>query len=223
MAYYGMCRERVRFFPNTVDVHGIAARVDELRGDRAAIRRSLGVESAFAALFVGRLIAAKAPLELLEAYRRVCERRSDCALLIVGDGELEGELREGIAEHGLRGARLLGFRQGEELLAVYAAADLFVLPSRQEPWGVVVNEAAAAGLPLLVSDAVGAGRDLVEPGGNGEVVGAGDVDGLTERWLALLDSGRLEEMGARSRAIVSHWDYDFAIGEFRAAAREALG
>lgn len=223
LAHYGMARDRMRFFPNTTDVHSIAARVDALRGERDEIKAQLGVTRPRMAMFVGRLIPAKAPLEMLEAFLRVSRSRSDWALAVVGDGELEGAMRQYVEERGLDGVHLLGFRQDDALLRVYAAADLFVLPSRQEPWAVVVNEAAAAGLPLLLSDAVGAAADLLEPGENGEIFSAVDVDEMTAAWLALSKRQDLDRMGERSREIVLSWDYDFAISELKNALLSEFG
>ncbi|MFH0964902.1 MAG: glycosyltransferase family 4 protein [Planctomycetota bacterium] len=222
LVHYGVPRDRVWFLPNTTDVHGIAARVDALRGRRDAVRGALGIDRKFAAIFVGRLIPAKAPLDLLDAYQELRLARDDCALVIVGDGELEGELKRRIAQEGLAGAVLCGFKEGEELLGLYAAADLFILPSKQEPWGVVVNEAAAAGLPLLVSDAVGAGTDLVRSGENGVIFRAGDVRELARLWEGMLAREDLAAMGVESRRIVERWDYDFAVREFRAGVRSVL-
>ena len=223
LEHYGLARDRMRFFANTTDIAGIAARVDALRERRDEIRAQLGVTKPRLAVFVGRLIPAKAPLEMLEAFERVSRSRADWALAVVGDGDLEGEMRQRVEERGLEGVHFLGFRQDEALLEVYAAADLFVLASRQEPWGVVVNEAAAAGLPLLLSDAVGAGADLLKPGVNGEVFPAVDVDQMTSAWLALSEREDLGRMGVRSREIVWTWNYDFAIDELKSALRSEFG
>jgi len=223
LEHYGLARDRMRFFPNTTDISGIATRVDALRERRDEIRAELGVTKPRLAVFVGRLIAAKAPLEMLEAFERVSRSCGDWALGVVGDGGLEGAMRRRVEERGLEGVHFLGFRQDDALLAVYAAADLFVLASRQEPWGVVVNEAAAAGLPLLLSDAVGAAADLLKPGENGEVFSAVDIDQMASVWLTLSQRKDLGRMGVRSREIVRTWDYDFAIDEFKSALRSEFG
>ena len=76
--------------------------------------------------------------------------------------------------------------------AIFAAADAFVLPSRHDGWGVVVNEALGAGLPIIVSDRVGA-RDLVQHGGNGFITSVGDIDGLAGALLKLAQSEELRK------------------------------
>ena len=119
--------------------------------------------------------------------------------------------------------RFLGFRGRDELAELYACADVFCLPSLHEPWGVVVNEAAACGLPLVVSDRVGAGRDLVAAGENGMIVGAGDVEGLSRALRDLLCApAALGAMGRASRSLARDWGYDRALGEFRAAVDCAM-
>jgi glycosyltransferase involved in cell wall biosynthesis len=106
----------------------------------------------------------------------------------------------------------------DELARRYVAADVFALLSRHEPWGVVVNEAAASGLPLVLSDRVGAARDLLRDGENGFVVPADDVAAATRALRRLADDDELRRrMGARSRELVRGWDYDASVDAFLAA------
>jgi glycosyltransferase involved in cell wall biosynthesis len=99
----------------------------------------------------------------------------------------------------------LGFQQPASIPEVFAGADIFVLPSRHDGWGVVVNEALGAGLPIIVSDCVGA-RDLVEDGRNGFVTRAGDADGLVAALLKLAQSAELRKsMGQASAARAVQW------------------
>ena len=115
--------------------------------------------------------------------------------------------------------RFLGFRNQSELPALYDLCDLFVLPSRFEPWGLVVNEVMNASRPVLVSDHVGAAPDLVTDGENGFVYPSGDVAALTSRLSQVLKSPALRaRMGERSLKRISAWD--FTAG--RAGLLEAL-
>ena len=98
-----------------------------------------------------------------------------------------------------------GWRSGESLLETYAATDIFVLLSRREPWGIVVNEAAACGLPLVLTDTVGAAADLLVPGENGELVQSGDLDGQALRshaWPKTTRCARATGALARARGAV---------------------
>ena len=112
-------------------------------------------------------------------------------------------------------AILLGFRNQSELPAIYAAADVLVLPSdRQETWGLVINEAMAAGLPVIASDAVGCVPDLITPGERGDRFPPGDIDALAAALRALLDDPtRGPRMSAGASARVSEYS----------AARAAAG
>jgi glycosyltransferase involved in cell wall biosynthesis len=94
--------------------------------------------------------------------------------------------------------------------------------SRHEPWGVVVNEAAASGLPLVLSDRVGAAHDLLVDGENGFVVPADDVDATAAALKRLADDPELRRsMGTRSRELVRGWGYEPSVESFVAAVREA--
>ncbi len=110
----------------------------------------------------------------------------------------------------------------DELAQIYVDADIFALLSRHEPWGVVVNEAAASGLPLVLSDQVGAAADLVRDGENGFIVPDGDVPAAAAALRTLAaDSELRARMGTRSREIAQDWGYEPSVDNFVAAVREA--
>jgi len=221
--HYGARTDRITIFPNTIDVPAYGAAAERLRTRRTEIRRGLGIaEDAIVVAHVGRLIAVKGPDETLEAVaaaRRLTARRIH--LLLVGDGELRPGLEQRAAALDLP-VTFTGFRQGESLLECYAATDVFALFSRRETWGIVVNEAAAFGLPLVLTSAVGAGADLLRPGENGEVVASGDLAGQARALAALADDDELRSRyGRRSRELVEPWGYDPSVESFAAAIRTA--
>jgi glycosyltransferase involved in cell wall biosynthesis len=127
-------------------------------------------------------------------------------------------LRGACGEAGVRLDVVTGGLSEEELARRYVGADVFALLSRHEPWGVVVNEAAASGLPLVLSDRVGAAYDLLRDGENGFLVPANDVAAAADalRQLAA-DSDLRRRMGARSRELVRAWSYDSSVEAFLAA------
>jgi len=101
---------------------------------------------------------------------------------------------------------------------------VFALLSEREPWAVVVNEAAACGLPLVLSDRVGAAHDLLRDRENGFLVGAGDVDAASTALRRLAADPTLRHAyGARSRELAQDWGYGPSVAGFLAAVREAVG
>jgi glycosyltransferase involved in cell wall biosynthesis len=126
------------------------------------------------------------------------------------------------AEAGVTLETVAGGATEEELAQRYVDADVFALLSRHETWGVVVNEAAASGLPLVLSDRVGAAHDLLRDGENGFLVPADDVPAAAAAFRKLADDPVLRErMGARSRELVQAWGYEPSVESFVAAVREA--
>ena len=168
-----------------------------------------------------RFIQKKNLEKLVDAYARyrtLTQSRS-WDLVILGDGPLREHIERrchvlGVMEH----VKLPGFRQYRELPAWYAIAEAFVLPSTSEQWGLVVNEAMAAGLPVIVSNRCGCAPDLVYDGFNGFSFEPHDVTGLAEILRRFTD-GEVNRgaMGRASQNIVSHWGLErFSRGVQRA-------
>jgi glycosyltransferase involved in cell wall biosynthesis len=131
-------------------------------------------------------------------------------------------LEAACAQAGVRLDMVVGGLSEEQLAQRYVDADVFALLSRQETWGVVVNEAAASGLPLVLSDRVGAAYDLLRDGENGFLVPADDVEAAAEALRRLAADPELRRrMGARSRELVAAWGYDPSVESFVEAVREA--
>jgi glycosyltransferase involved in cell wall biosynthesis len=166
----------------------------------SASKAGLGLGSQRVTLFVGYFTPRKGAKFLLSAFQRVAG--PDDVLALVGSGPQEPELRA------LAGSdsRILfpGYFDGADKSSWYAAADVFVLPTLHDPWGVVANEAMHFGLPVVTTDAAGCTPDLVRPGVNGLVVPAGNDAALGHALGHLLNDADLRhKMGARSRAIIS--------------------
>ena len=211
----GADSERVRVFANTVDVPAWEARADRLRERRSELREALGIRNDdVAVVSVGRLAREKG----FDTLLRAAAGDERLTVLIAG----EGPEREALTRLGGR-VRLLGDLDEERLAEAYAAADVFALLSLHEPWGVVVNEAAASGLPLVLSDRVGAAYDLLRDGENGFLVPAGAVAAAATALRRLADDPKLRRrMGARSRELVREWGYGPSVENFVAAVRDAV-
>lgn len=218
----GAPASRVRVFANTIDVEEWSERAGALASRRPELRRALGVaEDDVVVLSVARLWPEKGHDTLIRAVAAAGDPR--LALVIAGEGP-ERDRLGGLARE--LGVRLVfaGDVPHERVIEAYCAADVFALLSNEEPWAVVVNEAAACGLPLVLSDRVGAAYDLLRDGENGALVPIGDVDSAAAALRRLADD-RDHRMAAgdRSREIARGWGYGPSVENFVTAVREAVG
>ena len=217
----GAAPEHVRVFANTIDVEGFGARVDGLASQRPALRDGLGAApDDVVVLSVARLAPEKGLDVLVHAVAEAGDPR--ILLVVAGEGPERERLRD-LAD--VRGVRLVlaGDLEWERIVEAYAAADVFALLSAREPWAVVVNEAAACGLPLVLSERVGAAHDLLRDGENGFLVAAGDVDAASAALRRLAaDADLRRAQGARSRELAQDWGYGPSVEGFLAAVREAV-
>ncbi len=213
---------RITLFANTVDVEGFAGRAEALAPHRDAMRAEIGLGSDdVAVLSVARLAPEKGIDTLVEAVAAAGDPR--LVLVLAGTGREEARL---VARADRLGIRLLRVRDvpWERIVERFVLGDVFALLSTNETWGVVVNEAAACGLPLLLSDRVGAAHDLLEEGRNGMLVPAGDAAAAGEalRQLAA-DPGRRRAMGVASRELMREWGYEPSIANLVRVARRVAG
>jgi glycosyltransferase involved in cell wall biosynthesis len=170
-------------------------------------------------LYAAKFIVQKGPDHLLEAVRRLKAVSSQpFTLLMAGSGELEPKLRAMCAEGSLDNVFFSGFINQSQLPYLYAASDIFVLPSEQEPWGLAVNEAMCAGLPIVISREVGCVDDLVQDGVNGYTVTAGDVEELGRALRRLIEDEPLRRrLGQASLARIREWGYPQCLAGIRSA------
>ena len=216
----GLPPERMRVFAVTIDVDAFGQQADQLRPQRAELRRRLGIGTDdVAVLSVARLSPEKGLDTLIRAVAEAGHARLLVAL--AGRGPERNAL-EGLAESlGVR-LVLLGDMPWEQMIEAYVAADAFALLSEREPWCVVVNEAEACGLPVVLSDRVGAAADLLRDGENGFLVPAGDVTAAAAAVRRLEDPELRARFGARSRELVSGWGYEPSVEALLEACREAI-
>jgi glycosyltransferase involved in cell wall biosynthesis len=220
---YGAQEDSVFFFPNTPDTAALSAEAMRRRPERDLLRAKLGAGAGPVVLFVARLIGVKRCDLLLKAARVLAVRGVGTQLWIAGDGPERDLLERTAHENGLPNVRFLGNVDSAELPGVYAAADVFVLPSDHEPWGAVVCEAAACALPLVLSDRVGAAPDTVTDGENGYCFAAGDPMALAEALERLLeDPEQRLRMGARSMERAKGFAHEHLVRQFLLALDRAL-
>jgi glycosyltransferase involved in cell wall biosynthesis len=200
----GIAEDRIILTPYTVENNWWLAEADKV--DRREIRAAWGVPfDAVVVLFCAKLQPWKRPRDLLRAFAQAGVPHA--YLVYVGEGpmraELESEARAlRIADH----VRFLGFVNQSGLPAVYCSAEVLVLPSEYDAFGVVVNEAMLCGCPVIVSDRVGARFDLVREGETGFVFTMGDVGALSVLLREALESPeRLKRVGEAARERMATW------------------
>lgn len=202
-AYYasmGARPDQIVWAPYSVDDTGFAAGGAEGRGTRVERLTSLGLDPAHpVVLFGGKLIPRKRPEDVVHAVDRLDR---DVSLVMIGDGELRDTIADLAAVRPR--VRSIGFVNQREIAQWFGVADLFVVPSERETWGLVVNEAMAAGAVPIVSDAVGCAPDLVA-GGAGGIFPVGDVEALAECMSTLLETDRLAAARLEAAARVQRY------------------
>jgi glycosyltransferase involved in cell wall biosynthesis len=169
------------------------------------------------------MMEAKRPDLAVAAFARIADDRPDWDLVMMGDGALRAQIEASVPER-LR-SRVLWtgfFESGEDVAGLYANCDALMLPSDHEPWGVVVVEAAAAGLAIVASEMVGAAPELVKDGINGAVFPKGDVQALADALLRVTSPDRIDDAKRQSRAVLHDWLSECdPVAAFRAALCES--
>ena len=204
----GMSKERIFLGYDAVDNAYFREQAAIVRADGDRLRTRYGLPPRFF-LVCCRFIAVKNLRRLIDAYVIYRHRAGTAAwgLVLLGDGPERAALEEqarasGMQEH----IHFHGFRQYGELPVYYGLADTFVHVSTVEPWGLVVNEALASGLPVIVSRRCGSAEDLVSDGVDGFLVDPYDVEQIAEK-MNTMASGAVDRaaMGRAGREIVEHW------------------
>ena len=216
---YGVTDERMVLMPYCVDNEFFfaARKADPAIGERTRERLGIGPSDPVI-LFVGKLIERKRPADLLCAYESLLGAHPRATLVFVGDGAQRDDLAADARRRNLNRVHFVGFKNRTEISAYYACADLLVLPSIHDPWGLVVNEAMCFSLPVVASSLVGAIGDLIREGENGLSFPAGNVDKLVGCLRKLLDDPGLRgRMGARSEHMIREWGYAECIAGIKTA------
>jgi glycosyltransferase involved in cell wall biosynthesis len=218
----GVDPDRISLFADTIDPARFGSESDRLAARRDELRAEAGLAAEdVAVLSVARLAPEKGHDTLIAAAALLAD--PTVGVLLAGSGP-ERERLEALA--GELGTRLVVLPElpWERVVERYAIADVFALLSRHEPWGVAVNEAAACGLPLLLSDRVGAAYDLLEDGRNGALVPADDPHAAADALEQLVaDPVRRRRAGEASRELMRGWGYEPSIENLVRVARRVAG
>lgn len=179
------------------------------------LRKTLGLEGKTVFLYVGRLVKIKGIDLLIDAFRQLTQKRSDVGLLIVGNGEERESLEARAAMCPPGSVAFVGRVDYQELPLYIGCGDVLVVPSWKEPWGLVINEGMACGLPVIASQECGGAVDLVRDNENGICLSELNVSYLYGAMEQLADSAtRRLRMGRRSEEIIAPWTYEESVSGF---------
>lgn len=214
---WGAPREKVFLFPNVPEIRPRRQGVGTVEDSKKIV-----THSAFPSLlFVGRLIPIKNVETLLKAFKTVKLFRPQAQLVIAGGGPSEKKLRHLTRALELEAVTFLGFVSQDELLELYSSADLLLLPTLYETFGVVVLEALSVGTPVIISENVGS-RDVIKEGVNGYVLPPTDHAMWAQTIIEATAKSRLSSLKRGVEKVGVTWTYDFCIKNFRDAATVAM-
>lgn len=226
VASLGMPQDRIFRGWDIVDNDFYRVRSDAARANATQLRTDLQLPERYF-ISVSRFVEMKNVERLVEAYAsyRKAAGAKAWKFLLIGDGPLRPKVIELQQRFNLGSDLILpGWKQTPELPAYYGLAGTFVLASTREPWGLVVNEAMASGLPVLISNRCGCSKDLVSEGRNGFTFDPLDVAGLAALMarVAEADPNIRNSMGEASRRIIAEWSPEVWAENLSSASRLAL-
>lgn len=208
--HYKVPESKLFFCPCAVDNSFWQKQAEELKDKKIELKRNLGIPDNYPViLFVAKLMPTKRPMDLLQAYKVLCNQHIKTSLIFLGDGQEAENLKNYVHNRNLKDVYFTGFKNQSELPLFYSIADVFVLPSEWDRSPKVVNEAMNFGLPIITTNGVGTAPDLIENGENGFIYPVGDVKALIDCLKKILTNQKIaEKMGEKSFNIVAKWSFE---------------
>lgn len=207
LVHYGVPDEKIFLFPYAVDNDRFSLESRQAGENRLQLRKVWGLPpNAVVFIAVIKFVPREGVLDLLSAFARVRRVEPNAVLLLVGDGPQRQAVEKMMVNEHLTNVVWVGYQPYSQLPILYGISDVFIHPPHEECWGVSVNEAMACGLPLILSDMVGSGADLLD--GNGLSYEAGNIEELTDCIANLARNQELRiKMGKRSLEIIEKWSF----------------
>lgn len=200
--------ESMTIIPCVPDIAKMFLMSNDIRGRTKELKREKGLENKFVLLFVGRFVENKGIREILQATKGIAETAPDVTLVVIGYGPLEILVRDEAKRMG-ETIRIVGFVDDKSLYEYYSIADLHIMPSWDEPYGVVCPEALSFGLPSIVTDTSGC-IDLIVEGVNGSIIKPHDPKGIEISVLRVYkDRGLHSQMRVQARKSVERLTMDY--------------
>jgi len=192
------------FAPHAIDNQRFSEKNDRRKEIANRKRKELGLkETDIVYLFIGKFEAKKAPLDIIKLASKI--QNPKIKFLFVGNGELEQEMKSTAREN----CFFMNFQNQQAMPIIYRMGDCLILPSHGpgETWGLVVNEAMACGLSVIVSNKVGCASDLIAENINGFIFQKGSIDILL-KLIKNLDKKKLEILGKNAKKKIKNWNYE---------------
>lgn len=217
---YHIPDEKIFLAPYAVNNEFFLGDSERYKDQKSQLKKDLGIAPDLPVILcVASFVAKKRQQDLIQAMNLL---NGPAQLILVGHGPLLDEIKAYCSLH-YSNTILPGFINQSHLTKFYAVADIFVLPSLWEEFGLVVNEAMCAGLPVITSNTVAASKDLIIEGANGFTFPPGDASALAEKLNILLDDQGLRQIfGQRSLDIIQTWNYQRTITGIKNALDYAL-
>ncbi len=221
--HYGAKPDRIFFVPHAVDPELFSASANSTSSMHTGLRGEFQLDSSRTAfLYVGKFTRGKRPMDFVRGIDMTARSGAPVMGLMVGDGPMKPVCEAYARENGIP-IRFTGFINQSRMAAAYLAADALVVPSAAETWGVTVSEAMACGRPCIVSDRVGSGPDLVEPGKTGASYPVGDIDTLSSLLAAFAQEPlKLRQMGESARLKIDGYSVPAAVDGVMEALKNVL-
>jgi len=207
--YLGIPDKKIFRVPYSVDNNRFRQRSSVAKADIVKLRFEYGIPADdVVVLFASKFMGRKNPMVVVQAAEMLVRQGLSFTLVLAGSGEQERELKEAVAAAKLTNVVFLGFINQSALPDVLGISDIFILPSEDEPWGLIVNEALCAGLPVIIGEQVGCAPDLVVDGENGFLVDPKNLSHVAEKMQHLIVHAQVRQrFSVESQRRISHFSY----------------
>lgn len=198
LIHYGAAADKISTYPlSSIFENDLLSNPISIK-EKQVLKKELGISQTKIAIAVGRFIYSKGFDNLIKAWEK-CNFSNEYGLYIIGEGILKEEYEKVISDLNIKNIKVISFKQSDELIKYYKASDVFVMPTRSDVWGLVINEAMACGLPIISTNKCIAAIELVNDFENGFIVPVDDVEMLTKNLqLLLTDSFMINNMAKKS-------------------------
>lgn len=205
----GALESNVFVAPNSVRNAFYISESQNYLSNRNKVQEELGLKDRKIVIYVGQIIERKGIPYLIDAFQKVSHDFPEAVLLIVGDGDQKCEIEKLCKDKKLQNVIFTSWLSDIEKIRYLSIADVFVLPTNEDVWGLVVNEAMCCRLPVIATDAAGCSKDMIIPGQNGYIVEAKNPDQLYNAIKKVFSNKEVSyAMGRKSLEII---ESDFSV------------